>query len=164
MRFLYKDIKILYFSLKYSKHCTLNAQAKSQIWGQRHFNFKQSTLISTKFAALSCLFMFQAYVQCHDDAVEKEMQTDVIEMFTKWTQYPPDDFKGFGGTFFNKVYCCQLNFLLSSFHHFYQKVMRVEKGMIYKTVLSHHIRSTALDYHTFYSKLDRQVCWVDSLL
>ena len=43
--------------------------------------------------------MFQAYVQCHDDVVEKEMQTEVIEMCTKWTQYPPDDFKGFGGRF-----------------------------------------------------------------
>ena len=43
--------------------------------------------------------MFQAYVQCHDDVVEKEIQTEVTEMCTKWTQYPPDDFKGFGGRF-----------------------------------------------------------------
>ena len=51
----------------------------------------------TSFNVLCCLF--KAYVQCHDDIVEKEMQTEEIEMSTKWTQNPPDDFKGCGGRF-----------------------------------------------------------------
>lgn len=39
----------------------------------------------------------QAYVQCNEDNVEKEIQTEEIETRTKWTQNPASDAVGFGG-------------------------------------------------------------------
>lgn len=41
----------------------------------------------------------QAYVQCNEDNVEKEVQTEEIETITKWTQHPANDAAGFGGKF-----------------------------------------------------------------
>lgn len=38
----------------------------------------------------------QAYVQCNEDNVEKEVQTEEIETRTKWTQNPASDAAGFG--------------------------------------------------------------------
>ncbi|KAJ7386827.1 hypothetical protein OS493_006857 [Desmophyllum pertusum] len=38
----------------------------------------------------------QAYVQCNEDNVEKEVQTEEIETRTKWTQNPASDSAGFG--------------------------------------------------------------------
>jgi len=38
----------------------------------------------------------QAYVQCNEDNVEKEVQTEEIETITKWTQNPANDAAGFG--------------------------------------------------------------------
>lgn len=35
-------------------------------------------------------------VQTNDDTLEIEVQTDEIEMATRWTQHPPDDLKGYG--------------------------------------------------------------------
>ena len=41
--------------------------------------------------------MLQAYVQCNEDNLEKEVQTEELEMRTKWTQNPASDAAGFGG-------------------------------------------------------------------
>lgn len=41
--------------------------------------------------------ILQAYVQCNEDNVEKEVQTEEIETRTKWTQNPASDAAGFGG-------------------------------------------------------------------
>ena len=41
--------------------------------------------------------MLQAYIQCNEDNLEKEVQTEEIEMRTKWTQNPASDAAGFGG-------------------------------------------------------------------
>lgn len=41
--------------------------------------------------------MLQAYVQCNDDNLEKDVQTEDIETRTMWTQNPPEDFNGCGG-------------------------------------------------------------------
>ncbi|XP_078377920.1 cytoplasmic dynein 2 intermediate chain 1-like isoform X2 [Oculina patagonica] len=38
----------------------------------------------------------QAYVQCNEDNLEKEIQTEEIETRTKWTQNPASDAAGFG--------------------------------------------------------------------
>ncbi|XP_031556778.1 WD repeat-containing protein 60-like isoform X2 [Actinia tenebrosa] len=38
----------------------------------------------------------QAYVQCNDDNLEKEIQTEDIETRTMWTQNPAEDFAGCG--------------------------------------------------------------------
>lgn len=38
-------------------------------------------------------------MQCNEDNVEKEIQTDEIETRTKWTQNPASDAAGFGGEF-----------------------------------------------------------------
>jgi hypothetical protein len=35
-------------------------------------------------------------VQTNDDTLEIEVQTDDIEMATRWTQHPADDIKGYG--------------------------------------------------------------------
>ena len=42
-------------------------------------------------------FGFQAYVQCNEDNVEKEIQTEDIEYKTMWTQEPAQGFSGCGG-------------------------------------------------------------------
>ncbi|XP_033099659.1 WD repeat-containing protein 60-like isoform X3 [Anneissia japonica] len=39
----------------------------------------------------------QAYVQCNEDNLEREIQTEEIEVDTKWTQHPADDSRGCGG-------------------------------------------------------------------
>ena len=41
--------------------------------------------------------MLQAYIQCNEDNLEKEVQTEEKEMRTKWTQHPASDAAGFGG-------------------------------------------------------------------
>ena len=41
--------------------------------------------------------MLQAYVQCNEDNLEKEVQTEEQEVRTKWTQHPASDATGFGG-------------------------------------------------------------------
>lgn len=38
----------------------------------------------------------QAYVQTNDDAIERDIQTDEIDMRSKWTQHPAEDFAGSG--------------------------------------------------------------------
>lgn len=38
----------------------------------------------------------QAYIQCNEDNLEKEVQTEEKEMRTKWTQHPASDAAGFG--------------------------------------------------------------------
>ncbi|XP_021349660.1 WD repeat-containing protein 60-like isoform X2 [Mizuhopecten yessoensis] len=38
----------------------------------------------------------QAYVQTNDDDIDREVQTDEIDMRQKWTQHPPDDSIGCG--------------------------------------------------------------------
>ena len=38
-------------------------------------------------------------MQCNEDNVEKEVQTEEIETITKWTQHPANDAAGFGGKF-----------------------------------------------------------------
>lgn len=38
----------------------------------------------------------QAYVQCNEDNLEKEVQTEEQEVRTKWTQHPASDAAGFG--------------------------------------------------------------------
>lgn len=46
------------------------------------------------------------------------MQTEMIEMSTKWTQYPPDDFKGCGGKFTQPRYytvCSHIGYILGSY-------------------------------------------------
>jgi hypothetical protein len=35
-------------------------------------------------------------VQTNDDVIEIEVQTDEIDLTTKWTQYPAEDLKGYG--------------------------------------------------------------------
>jgi len=37
-------------------------------------------------------------VQTNDDVVEIEIQTDDIDLVTRWTQFPPEDLKGYGTT------------------------------------------------------------------
>ena len=39
----------------------------------------------------------QAYVQTRDDDVERDVQTDEIEVLSKWTQHPPDEDTAVGG-------------------------------------------------------------------
>lgn len=39
----------------------------------------------------------QAYVQTRDDDVERDIQTDEIEVLSKWTQHPPDEETAVGG-------------------------------------------------------------------
>ncbi len=50
------------------------------------------------------------------------MQTEAIEMCTKWTQYPPDDFKGFGGTFSNKIINTAFKFKRRTTINLYRKL------------------------------------------
>ncbi|XP_076090421.1 cytoplasmic dynein 2 intermediate chain 1-like isoform X3 [Mytilus galloprovincialis] len=38
----------------------------------------------------------QAYVQTNDDAIDRDIQTEEIDMRNKWTQHPPEDFAGSG--------------------------------------------------------------------
>ena len=38
----------------------------------------------------------QEKVQTNDDVVEIEIQTDDIDYVTRWTQFPPEDLKGYG--------------------------------------------------------------------
>ncbi|CAG2251587.1 WDR60 [Mytilus edulis] len=37
-----------------------------------------------------------AYVQTNDDAIDRDIQTEEIDMRNKWTQHPPEDFAGSG--------------------------------------------------------------------
>ncbi|XP_006815867.1 cytoplasmic dynein 2 intermediate chain 1-like [Saccoglossus kowalevskii] len=39
----------------------------------------------------------QAYVQCNEDNIDRDIQTEDIEYRQKWTQYPADDMIGCGG-------------------------------------------------------------------
>ncbi len=41
-------------------------------------------------------FLLQEKIQTNDDVLEIEVQTDEIENITRWTQYPPEDSKGYG--------------------------------------------------------------------
>ena len=43
------------------------------------------------------LFRLQAYVQCNDDNVDRETQSEEIEMRTKWVQHSPEGFICCGG-------------------------------------------------------------------
>lgn len=38
----------------------------------------------------------QAYVQTNDDNIDRDIQTDEIDLRQKWTQHPPEDFTGCG--------------------------------------------------------------------
>lgn len=38
----------------------------------------------------------QAYVQTNDDNIDRDIQTDEIDLRQKWTQHPPEDFMGCG--------------------------------------------------------------------
>ncbi|KAL5010884.1 hypothetical protein ScPMuIL_013189 [Solemya velum] len=38
----------------------------------------------------------QAYVQVNDDDISREVQTEPIDYLSKWTQHPPEDFRGSG--------------------------------------------------------------------
>ena len=49
-------------------------------------------------------------MQCNEDNVEKEVQTEEIETITKWTQNPANDAAGFGGKFYWLLYI--VNFIL----------------------------------------------------
>ena len=51
--------------------------------------------IIAKYRLFCCVV--QAYVQCNEDNLEKEIQTEEIETRTKWTQNPASDAAGFGG-------------------------------------------------------------------
>lgn len=42
-------------------------------------------------------------MQTNDDVIEIEVQTDEIDLTTRWTQYPPEDFKGYGKENSNKL-------------------------------------------------------------
>ena len=42
------------------------------------------------------VFLIKAYVQTNDDAIERDIQTEEIDMRNKWTQHPPEDFAGSG--------------------------------------------------------------------
>lgn len=42
-------------------------------------------------------------MQTNDDVIEIEVQTDEIDLTTRWTQYPPEDLKGFGIENSNKL-------------------------------------------------------------
>ena len=39
----------------------------------------------------------QAYVQTRDDDVDRDIQTEEIEVLSKWTQHPPDEDTAVGG-------------------------------------------------------------------
>lgn len=38
----------------------------------------------------------QAYVQTNDDNIDRDIQSEEIDVRQKWTQHPPEDFKGYG--------------------------------------------------------------------
>ena len=43
-------------------------------------------------------------MQCNEDNLEKDIQTEEIEMRTKWTQHPASDAAGFGGKFVSLLF------------------------------------------------------------
>lgn len=45
---------------------------------------------------LVILLLLQAYVQTNDDNVDRDIQTEEVDARQKWTQHPPEDFKGYG--------------------------------------------------------------------
>jgi len=40
--------------------------------------------------------ILQAYIQTNDDNVDRDIQTEEVDARSKWTQHPPEDFKGYG--------------------------------------------------------------------
>ena len=46
----------------------------------------------------------QAYIQTHDDDIEREIQTEEVDSLSKWTQHPPENDVGVGGQW-NVVHC-----------------------------------------------------------
>lgn len=69
------------------------------------------------------IFLLQAYVQCNEDNLERDIQTEEVETLEKWTQHPGESALVSGGEeHFNRIhlwmYACKLSIL-------YQFVVRI---------------------------------------
>ncbi|XP_071943520.1 cytoplasmic dynein 2 intermediate chain 1-like isoform X2 [Antedon mediterranea] len=84
----------------------------------------------------------QAYAQCNEDNLEREIQTDDIEMETKWTQHPANDSKGCGGETLNEdersIFKGEDSMRLA---HFLEKASRVVCTLLEEEEAANHLSS-----------------------
>jgi hypothetical protein len=71
-------------------------------------HLKHVSILLFRFSAFESrmtIFLFKEKVQTNDENFEVNTQTEDIQYSTRWTQYPPDDSKGYGeGELFNQLF------------------------------------------------------------